>query len=115
MHRFAVAPSSSWGRRAAAAALAMLGVSAQAQSALFKGADLALGERLVTENKCSECHARRVGGDGSAIYKPAGRINTPTGLQSMVQYCSTQLNLQFFPEDVDAISAVLDRDHYHFR
>ncbi len=87
---------------------------AQGPERLFDGADLALGERLLKENRCAECHARRVGGDGSAIYRPAGRINSAARLRGMVDYCSTELNLGLFPEDVDAIAAVLDRDHYHF-
>ena len=35
-------------------------------------------------------------------------------LRGMVQYCSTELNLSLFPEEVTAIAAVLDRDHYRF-
>jgi hypothetical protein len=80
----------------------------------FEGADLQLGERLLKEHKCNDCHASRVGGDGHAIYRPQGRINTPSSLRTMVEYCSTQLNLQLFPEDIEAIAAVLNRDHYHF-
>lgn len=82
---------------------------------IFRDADLALGERLLREHRCSECHVRRVGGDGSAIYRPAGRINTPGALRGMVEYCNTELNLSLFPEEVSAIAAVLQRDHYHFR
>jgi hypothetical protein len=89
--------------------------SAFAETPAFQGADLKLGERLIRESKCNECHVRRVGGDGSAIYRPKGRIGTPAALRAQVQYCSTELNLQFFPEDVEAVSAVLNRDHYHFR
>ncbi|MFM8344159.1 MAG: hypothetical protein ACKOB5_06590, partial [Betaproteobacteria bacterium] len=37
---------------------------------------LALGEKLMAEHRCSACHARKVGGDGSAIYRPMGKINT---------------------------------------
>ena len=81
----------------------------------FEGADLKLGERLIQEHRCNQCHARKVGGDGQAIYRPHGRINTPSALRTMVEYCSTELKLQLFPEDVDAIAAVLNRDHYHFR
>ena len=80
----------------------------------FRDADLALGEKLVRDNRCSECHARKVGGDGSAIYKPKGRINTPSALRGMVDYCSTELNLALFPEEVSAVAAVLNRDHYRF-
>ena len=32
----------------------------------------------------------------------------------MVEYCSTELNLGLFPEEVTAIAAVLQRDHYRF-
>ena len=97
--------------------LAALGLSAaaQAQSGPFGAADLALGEKLIRENGCAQCHARQVGGDGSAIYRPLGRINTPAALRSMVETCNTRLNLQLFPEEVNAMAAVLNRDHYKFR
>jgi hypothetical protein len=89
---------------------------AQAQGAdIFKGADLVLGAKLIAENKCAQCHAGKVGGDGSAIYRPQGRIHNAGLLRGMVENCSTQLNLQLFPEEVTAIAAVLNRDHYQFK
>lgn len=97
-------------------ALASVSMTAFAQQhPLFKEADLALGEKLIAENKCNECHIRRVGGDGSAIYKPQGRINTASALRGMVDYCSTELNLGFFPEDTTAVAGVLNRRFYKFR
>jgi hypothetical protein len=81
---------------------------------LFRDADLALGAKLIADGKCDVCHARRVGGDGKAIYRPLGRINTPGALRGTVDYCSTELNLALFPEEVTAIAAVLHRDHYRF-
>jgi len=90
--------------------------SAQPAAAeLFKGTDLALGERLIKEHRCVECHRGKVGGDGSSIYRPAGRINTPGFLRGMVEQCNTELNLGLFPEEVSAIAAVLNRDHYRFK
>jgi hypothetical protein len=80
----------------------------------YPDADLALGARLITEHRCTACHQRKVGGDGAAIYRPTGRINTPSALLSMVELCSTELNLGLFPEDVAAVAAVLQRDHYRF-
>ncbi len=77
-------------------------------------ADLALGQKLIKEHACTACHARKVGGDGSAIYRPKGRIGTPNALLAMVEMCSTELNLGLFPEDVLAVAAVLQRDHYRF-
>ena len=101
-----------------AASMGLVGTAALADTSVpaeFRGADLALGERLIRENKCSECHIRRVGGDGTAIYRPAGRVNTPTALLTMVERCNTELNLGFFPEDTAAVAAVLQRDHYRFK
>lgn len=91
-------------------------VAAQPTAAeLFKGADLALGERLIAQNNCRGCHAGKVGGDGSAIYRPAGRIDSPGRMRGMVEQCNTELGLALFPEEVTAIAAVLNRDHYRFR
>jgi hypothetical protein len=88
---------------------------AQAQPEMFKGADLKLGEKLILENKCVACHASKVPGDGSAIYKPMGRINTAGYLRGMVEQCNTELNMGMFPDEVNAVAAVLNRDHYKFK
>jgi len=43
--------------------------------AIFKDADIALGEKLIAEHKCAACHATKVGGDGicsSELPKLAG-------------------------------------------
>ena len=101
----------SWG----ALELLCVAGSAMAQPAIFKGADLRQGEQFIAEHKCTACHVNRVGGDGSAIYKPQGRINTPAFLRGMVEQCNTEMNLGLFPEDVTAVAAVLNRDHYKFK
>ena len=80
----------------------------------YDDADLALGTRLIREHQCDACHARRVGGTGADIYRPKGRINNPGALRGMVDYCSVELKLQLFPEEVTSIAAVLQRDHYRF-
>lgn len=85
------------------------------QAAFFQDADLKLGERLIVENKCAACHQKQVGGDGSAIYRPAGRIRTPGMLRGMVERCNTEMSLGLFPDEVHAIAAVLNRDHYRFK
>ena len=89
--------------------------AAQSAAVLYKDADMPLGEKLLREHRCAECHSRKVGGDGSAIYRPLGRINTPGMLRGMVEQCNTELNLSLFPEEVTSISAVLNRDHYRFK
>jgi hypothetical protein len=82
---------------------------------IFKGADLALGQKLIAEHKCVACHVSKVGGDGSAMYKPMGKINTAGLLRGMVEMCNTTMNLGMFPEEVTAVAAVLNRDHYKFK
>jgi mono/diheme cytochrome c family protein len=82
---------------------------------IFRKADLQQGERLLEENRCAACHAQKFGGDGSAIYRPAGRVNSPALLRGTVEQCNLNLNLSLFPEEVTDISAVLNRDHYRFK
>lgn len=103
-------------RAAALLSAALLGTAAVASPALhsWPEADLALGSKLIAEHACTACHVRKVGDDGSAIYRPLGRINTPGALLAMVEMCSTELNLGLFPEDVMSVAAVLQRDHYRF-
>lgn len=88
---------------------------AQEVPALYHGADLKLGEKLMAEHQCDACHSRKVGGNGHAIYRPDGRVNSLAALRGQVQACSTMLNLSLFPEEVTSIAAVLNRDHYHFK
>ena len=78
------------------------------------GADLALGVQLIRQHQCTECHTRHLGSDGLAIYRPGLRIRDAAGLRSMVARCDTELSLNLFPEEVLAISAVLNRDHYRY-
>jgi hypothetical protein len=87
----------------------------QLANSLFADADLVLGAKLISEHQCSQCHIRKVGGDGSAMYRPEGRISTAGYLRGMVEQCNTELNLGLFPEEVTAIAAVLNRDHYRFK
>ncbi len=82
---------------------------------IFKDADLALGEKMIAEHKCVACHVSKVGGDGSAIFKPQGKFNTAGLMRGMVEMCNTNMNLGMFPEEVTAVAAVLNRDHYKFK
>jgi len=117
------APTADRPRLAAAASLLLAALcccnpaAAQVQSAaaLYKGADVALGDKLIAEHRCSDCHRRKFGGDGSAIYRPQGRINTPGFLRGMVEQCNMELKLSLFPEEVTAIAAAINRDHYKFK
>jgi hypothetical protein len=112
------APGSAFLRHQLARAVAVLLLNSQCcgqTPEIFQGADLALGKKLMADSKCAECHQRKVGGDGSTIYRPDEKITTPGFLRGMVEQCNTQLNLGMFPDDVTAVAAVLNRDHYGFK
>ena len=89
--------------------------AAQHDASIFRDADIALGEKLIAENRCAACHIQKFGGDGTSIYRPQGRINTAGFLRGMVEQCNTELKLQLFPEEVTAVAAVLNRDFYRFK
>jgi len=57
---------------------------------IFDGADIGLGEELIATHQCAACHQKKVGGDGSAIYRPKGRISTAGMLRGMVEQCNTE-------------------------
>lgn len=102
-------------RLAAAVLGGLMAATAHAEiPKIFHDANLSNGEQLIADSRCVECHVSKVGGDGSAIYKPEGRINTAGFLRGMVEQCNTALNLGLFPEDVTDVAAVLNRDHYKF-
>ena len=96
-------------------ALLVSEVRAQSAAHIFRDADLALGQQLIRQHQCNECHVRKFGGDGNSIYRPAGRVNTPGFLRGMVEQCNSELNLSLFPDEVSSIAAVLNRDHYRFK
>ena len=95
--------------------LAWVGAASAQMPAIYDGADFAAGEKLIADNHCAACHQQSFGGDGSAIYRPAGRINSPGALRGMVESCNTRMSLGLFPDEVNSIAAVLNRDHYHFK
>ena len=93
-----------------------LSAPAHAQGAeIFKGANLAMGEKMIAEHQCVQCHISKVGGDGSAIFKPKGKFNTAGLMRGMVEMCNTNMSLGMFPEEVTDVAAVLNRDHYKFK
>ena len=64
-----------------------------------------------------EIHAAQIDRytENASIYRPAGRVNTAGALITMVERCNTEMGLGMFPEDVTAVAAVLNRDHYRFK
>lgn len=45
--------------------------AAQHDASIFRDADIALGEKLIAENRCAACHIQKFGGDGRSIFRPS--------------------------------------------
>jgi len=85
-----------------------------AQGIPYGGADAVAG-RALSQKDCVGCHARKFDGDSTRIYtRPDRKVRNPEQLLSQVQLCSSELNLQYFPEDEANVAAYLDREHYRF-
>ena len=70
--------------------------------------DINHGKSLQQEN-CMRCH------DDSMYTREERRVTTLDALQRQVQRCETNLNLAWFPEDVDAVTEYLNTSFYKFK
>ncbi len=73
-----------------------------------QAADMVHGEKLFKES-CTTCH-------GAEMFSRKNRkVNDPSGLKTMVQACATNLSLSWFEDDVDAVTAYMNREFYTFK
>lgn len=87
-----------------------------AGAAPFDKADAKAGQKLYEDAKCAACHAQRFGGDGSSIYTRADRrVKSADALLKQLRMCTTQLGVQWFPEDEEQVAAYLNQKYYKFK
>ncbi|MEZ5673601.1 MAG: cytochrome c [Thiotrichaceae bacterium] len=68
------------------------------------------------EANCISCHATMFDGKATEIYTRKDRkVKNLEGLKARVQMCATNLNLQWFDEDVDEVANYLNSEFYHFK
>ncbi|MDH3933762.1 MAG: cytochrome c [Gammaproteobacteria bacterium] len=70
--------------------------------------DINNGKSLQQEN-CMGCH------DDGVYSREDRRVTSSDALRAQVQRCETNLNLQWFPEDVDAVIEYLNTSFYKFQ
>lgn len=70
--------------------------------------DVNHGKSLQQDN-CMSCH------DDGIYTREERRVTTLDALRQQVQRCETNLNLTWFPEDVDAVIEYLDTSFYKFK
>jgi len=68
------------------------------------------------QTNCVSCHASMFDGKASVIFTRKDRkVKTVDGLKARVQMCATNLNLQWFDEEVDDVTTYLNKEFYHFK
>ncbi|MDH3978924.1 MAG: cytochrome c [Gammaproteobacteria bacterium] len=70
--------------------------------------DISHGKKLQQEN-CMSCH------DDGMYTRENRKVTTPDGLQKQVRRCEQTLGLQWFDEDIDAVSDYLNDTFYKFK
>lgn len=78
-------------------------------------ADIANGQRLHDE-RCTACHIKQVGGDGSKIYlRSDHKIRSPKALEQQVAACNHMNQSGFSPAEEKDVIAYLAQHFYKFK
>jgi hypothetical protein len=80
--------------------------------------ELTLGRRLLDEHRCNgACHqSHAADNDPLSLYTRDNRkVNDRAALRRMVETCASSLGSMIFPEEIDAVVAALDQDHYRLK
>ncbi|MFO8156312.1 MAG: cytochrome c [Pseudomonadota bacterium] len=92
----------------------LMATSALLLSGLATSAQAELGQELHEAN-CISCHADMMDGEASKLYTRSDRmIDNRDSLETQVQRCVTNLDLDWFPDEVEAVADYLAETHYDF-
>jgi cytochrome c553 len=75
-------------------------------------ASAATGEGIdaqaLLQKNCTSCH-------GSEVYtRPDRKIHSLSALQQQVEFCNTNLDTKMFPDEVNAVANLLNKEYYKF-
>jgi len=87
---------------------ALVTTAVLAASQTVVATDINHGKALQQKN-CMSCH------DDGIYSREDRRVTSSDALRAQVQRCETNLNLQWFPEDVDAVIEYLNTSYYKFQ
>jgi hypothetical protein len=93
----------------------LLPALAHANSSWTQSTPEAVASAALHEGKCTTCHTRMYGGDGSGIYTRDGRVlSTRLDLLQRVAACSAQVSAGWFPDEEAGVAAWLNARYYRF-
>ncbi len=93
--------------------LAGLAMAVPAQADQSEQSDISWGGDLFAEN-CSECHMVPHDDGWFKARAEAGKMDSYQSLRTMVQGCVNNFGLPWFDEEVDAVTAWMNKTYYHF-
>lgn len=70
---------------------------------------MASDAKALHDEHCSACH------DSSVYTRDNRRVGDQTALWNQVQRCTLSLGLQWFDDDIDAVSQYLNDQYYKFK
>lgn len=74
----------------------------------FAEGNVANGQKLFTGSKCNQCH-------GTDIFtKPSRKVTTLPGLEAQVRRCDSNLNTNWFDDEIIDVTAYLNKQYYKF-
>jgi len=88
--------------------LTLITTSMVIASSSLPAVDIDHGKTLQQKN-CMSCH------DDSIYTREERRVTTHDALKTQVQRCETNLNLTWFPEDVESVTEYLNTTFYKFK
>jgi len=98
------------------AAAMLFSISAAAHTAPFSKGNADAGKKIFDQHKCDSCHAKQLGGEGSAMFTRTERkVKTPASLATQITRCSSNLGLMLFEDDEENIGAYLNKNFYKFK
>jgi len=96
--------------------IAAMTLAGSALAAPFPKGDPKTGKTLFDKAKCDACHASMMSGDGSKLFtRPEHKIKSADALLKQIQFCTSQLGVQWFPDEEEHVAAYLNQQYYKFK
>ena len=92
-----------------ALSLAGLLVSVATSTTAMADGNIANGKKLFTGSKCNQCH-------GTEVYTRKDRkVNNLAKLEAQVRRCDSNLNTNWFDDEIIDVTAHLNKAYYKFK
>jgi len=79
-----------------------------ASSAAFANGNVANGKTLFTASNCNRCHGTEV------FTRPDRKVTSLSGLEAQVRRCDSNLNTNWFDDEIIDVTAYLNQQYYNF-